>query len=77
MLTDSLYFSPLLQKALLTDLSAMRDLCVQVEKTKESLSRQLASLTVTLETLQQERADIEAERELIKQQVREEEKDKE
>ena len=55
----------------------MRDLCVQVEKTKESLSRQLASLTVTLETLQQERADIEAERELIKQQVREGKKDRE
>ena len=58
-----------LQQALLADLSAMRDLCVQVEKTKESLSRQLATITVTCEQLQQQMADLQAERELVKQQV--------
>ena len=61
---------PYLQQALLADLSATRDLCVQVEKTKESLARQLATITVSCEQLQQQMADLQAERDLIKQQVR-------
>ena len=50
----------------------MRELCVQLERTKESLTRQLASLSVTQEQRQQELADILTERDLLKQQVREE-----
>ena len=50
----------------------MRELCVQLERTKESLTRQLASLSVTQEQRQHELADILTERDLLKQQVREE-----
>lgn len=57
------------QKALLADLSAMRDLCVQVDKNKESLSRQLASVSINYEQLQSEIADLSTEKDLLKQQV--------
>ena len=50
----------------------MRELCLQLERTKESLTRQLSSLSVTQEQRQQELVDIIAERDLLKQQVREE-----
>ena len=53
-------------------MTAVRELCVQLERTKESLTRQLSSLSVTQEQRQQELVDIIAERDLLKQQVREE-----
>ena len=37
------------QKALLADVAATRELCVQLDRTKESLSRQLASQSVGYE----------------------------
>ena len=57
------------QKALLADLTAMRDLCVQVDKNKESVSRQLASVSINYEQLQSEITDLTAEKDLLKQQV--------
>ena len=39
----------LLQKALVADVAATRELCVQLDKTKDSLSRQLASQSISYE----------------------------
>ena len=47
----------------------MRDLCVQVDKNKESVSRQLASVSINYEQLQSEITDLSAEKDLLKQQV--------
>jgi len=38
-----------LQKALMVDVAATRELCVQLDRTKDSLSRQLASQSVSYE----------------------------
>lgn len=47
----------------------MRELCVQIERTKESLARQLASQSVSHDQTCSDIADITAERDLLKQQV--------
>ena len=47
----------------------MRDLCVQLDQTKDSLTRQLALVSVTQEQNQHEMNDTLAERDLLKQQV--------
>ena len=57
------------KKALMSDLTAIRDLCVQLDKTKESLTRQLASQNIGLEQVQVQLEDLKAERELLKQQL--------
>ena len=57
------------KKALVSDLTATRELCVQLDKTKESLTRQLASQNIGFEQLQVQLEDLKAERELLKQQL--------
>ena len=51
------------------DLAAVRELCVQLDKTKDSLTRQLASVSAVDEQTQSKMSDILAERDLLKQQV--------
>ena len=53
----------------MSDLLAVRELCVQIERTKESLSRQLASQSVSHDQSQEDMAGLIAERDLLKQQV--------
>ena len=57
------------QKALLADVAATRELCLQLDKTKESLSRQLASQAISYEQVQGQLEDLRLERDLLKQQV--------
>ena len=57
------------QNALLADVAATRELCLQLDKTKESLSRQLASQGISYEQVQGQLDDLRLERDLIKQQV--------
>ena len=57
------------KKALVSDLTATRELCVQLDKTKDSLARQIASQGIGLEQLQAQLEDLRAERELLKQQL--------
>ena len=59
----------LLQKALISDLTATRDLCVQLEKTKDSLTRQISSHSAGYEQMHSRLSDLAAERDLIRQQV--------
>ena len=47
----------------------MRGLCVQLDKTKDSLTRQLASVSSVDEQTQSELLEVLAERDLLKQQV--------
>ena len=53
----------------MSDLLAVRELCVQIERTKESLSRQLASQSVSHDQSQEDMVGLIAERDLLKQQV--------
>lgn len=59
----------LLQKALIADIAATRDLCVQLERTKESLTRQISSQSASYEQVQARLDDLTAERDLVRQQV--------
>ena len=47
----------------MADLTATRELCVQLDKTKESLTRQLASQNISCEQLQVSKTERERERE--------------
>ena len=58
-----------MQKALIADIAATRDLCVQLERTKESLSRQISSHSASYDQIQARLEDLTAERDLIRQQV--------
>lgn len=58
-----------MQKALIADIAATRDLCVQLERTKESLSRQISSHSASYDQIQARLDDLIAERDLIRQQV--------
>lgn len=51
------------------DIEATRDLCVQLQKTKESLQRQISTQTMSYEQVQERLQDLESERDLVKQQV--------
>ena len=57
------------KKALIADLTATRELCVQLDKTKESLTRQLASQNIGFDQIQAQMEDLKSERELLKQQL--------
>eukprot|EP00731_Ephydatia_muelleri_P030834 Em0022g348a len=57
------------KKALLADVAATRELCLQLDKTKESLSRQLASQAISYEQVQGQLEDLRLERDLLKQQL--------
>ena len=57
------------KNALLADVAATRELCLQLDKTKESLSRQLASQGISYEQVQGQLDDLRLERDLIKQQL--------
>lgn len=58
-----------MQKALIADIAATRDLCVQLERTKGSLSRQISSHSASYDQVQARLDDLTAERDLIRQQV--------
>ena len=53
----------------MADIAATRDLCVQLEKTKESLARQISSQSASYEQVQVRLDDLTAERDLVRQQV--------
>jgi len=53
----------------MVDVAATRELCVQLDRTKDSLSRQLASQSVSYEQIQSHVEDLKAEMDLLKQQV--------
>lgn len=57
------------KKALLADVAATRELCLQLDRTKESLSRQLASQTISYEQVQSQLEDFRVERDFLKQQL--------
>ena len=58
-----------MHKALIADIAATRDLCVQLERTKESLSRQISSHSASYDQIHARLEDLTAERDLIRQQV--------
>ena len=62
-------FNFVVQKALIADIAATRDLCVQLERTKESLSRQISSHSASYDQIHARLEDLTAERDLIRQQV--------
>lgn len=51
------------------DLVSLRELCTQIEQNKTSLTRQLASLTLSHDQLGQQVTDLQTERDVVKQQV--------
>ncbi|WAQ97982.1 CP135-like protein [Mya arenaria] len=57
------------KNTLLSDLTAVRELCSRLEGTKESLQRQLTALTIDKESLQGQFDDIAQEAELYKSQL--------
>ena len=63
------YFIFIFRKHIVGDLTAVRGLCVQLDKTKDSLTRQLASVSSVDEQTQSELLEVLAERDLLKQQV--------
>lgn len=57
------------KKALLSDLNATRELSLQLDKTKESLTRQLASQGIQIDQLNTKLGDLKSEKDLLKQQL--------
>lgn len=53
----------------MADIAATRDLCIQLERTKESLARQISSQSASYEQVQVRLDDLTAERDLVRQQV--------
>lgn len=54
---------------MIADIAATRDLCVQLERTKDSLTRQISSQSASYEQVQARLDDLTAERDLVRQQV--------
>ncbi|XP_065884838.1 centrosomal protein of 135 kDa-like [Dysidea avara] len=57
------------KRALLADLTAMRELCVQLDKAKDTHSRQVATVSSELEQLQGQMADLQGEKVALETQL--------